>query len=219
MRADMSDPLESNRPPMFEIVDIGAATEALLCRSILESLGTMTCLSLPGSPDALLRALNGTTGTASMMVVCGHGTDGAFDVGEFGAGIDSSALDDGRLYPRGLQGLSLTVETVVSTCCTTGNEAMAARFLGAGAKTFVAPAGWPDGRVVPLFLHLLFRDMLLDGLPVRAAVERANAAFAAEDERFAVFTADSPPIMPGPTLAAGGRLSAGAIVPGPRSRS
>jgi hypothetical protein len=168
----------------------------MLCRSILESLGLMTCLSLPGSPDALVRALDGTTGTPLMMVICGHGTDGAFDVGEFGEGIDASALDDGRLYPRGLEGQSLTVETVVSTCCTTGNEEMAARFLGAGAKAYVAPAGWPDGRIVPLFLHLLFRDMLLDGLPVRTAVARANAAITVEDERFTVFTADNTPVTP-----------------------
>jgi hypothetical protein len=199
MSTDISNSLETGRPLMVEIVDIGIAMEALLCRSILESLGMMTCLSLPGSPDAIVRALNGATGTASMLVICGHGSDGAFDVGEFGAQIDTSALDEGRLYPRGLEGQSLTVETVVSTCCTTGNEEMAARFLGAGARTYIAPRGWPDGRVVPLFLHMLFRDMLLDGLPVRAAVERANATLAADDERFTIFTADSPPVTPGPT--------------------
>ncbi len=198
MSTNISNSLETGRPLMVEIVSIGVAMEALLCRSILESLGMMTCLSLPGSPDALVRALNGTTGTASIMVICGHGTDGAFDVGEFGAGIDTSALDEGRLYPRGLEGQSLTVETVVSTCCTTGNEEMAVRLLGAGARTYIAPAGWPDGRIVPLFLHLLFRYMMLDGLPVRAAVERASAAFAAEDERFTIFTADSTPFTPAP---------------------
>jgi hypothetical protein len=198
MSTNIDDSLEAGRPLTVEIVAIGVAMEALLCRSILESLGMMTCLSLPGSPDALVRALNGATGKASIMVICGHGADGAFEVGEFGAQIDASALDEGRLYPRGLEGQSLTVETVVSTCCTTGNEDMAARFLGAGARTYIAPRGWPDGRVVPLFLHMLFRDMLLDGLPVRAAVERANAAIPADDERFTIFTADSPPFTHSP---------------------
>lgn len=196
MGTDISSAQTTSRQPMVEIINIGATMEALLCRAILESLGMATFLSLPGSPDALVRALNGTMGTTSMMVICGHGANGAFDVGEFGAGIDSSALDEGLLYPRGLQRQRLTVETVVSTCCTTGNRDMAAQFLNAGTKTYVAPAGWPDGRIVPLFPHVLFRDMLLDGLPVRTAVERANAAIRAEDERFTIFAADRVPVTP-----------------------
>jgi hypothetical protein len=156
------------------VVAIGAADEAWLVRAILESLGAVVTLHLPGTPEDVLLVLGQGEPAPPYLVLCGHGDEQGFVLGEFGAEIDTSALVGESLPPAAMAARAhLPNRIVISTACATGTAAFADAVLGGGVAAYIAPDGYPSGASVPLFIHLLFHQLLVRGASLEAAWRRA----------------------------------------------
>ena len=178
------------RPPVA-IVAVGDSGEALLLRAVLENLGAAVTLHLPGVPADVVACLAQGPPSPAHLIISGHGDDNGFVLGEFGPGIDASALVDGSLPAFALRGnVDLPGTVVVSTACETGTPAFADVFLTGGAACYIAPVGYPEGSAVPLFVHALFHDLLRRGSSVEVAVRRARQALAPDEATFSLFAGD-----------------------------
>ncbi len=177
--------------PLVAIVALGDSGEALLLRAILENLGAAVALHLPGVPADVIACFAQGSVAPAHLIVSGHGDENGLVLGEFGPGIDTSDLVDGSLPPAALHGrVDLPGTIVVSTACETGSPAFADAFLSGGAASYVAPGGYPEGAAVPLFVHLLYHELLRRGSSVDSAVRRAQSVFTPDEALFALFAGD-----------------------------
>jgi hypothetical protein len=162
----------------IEIIDIGASSEALLLRSILESLGARVGLIQAGSPSAFLSGLGAS---ADYILVCGHGESGGFVMGDFASTVDTTALVNGLMPAAAIAKLEIAAPSVVSTGCETGHQHFAEAFRQAGALHYMAPRESPEGSVIPLILHSYFYSVLVSGLDSKTALASAQSRFSPED--------------------------------------
>ncbi|WDZ75549.1 hypothetical protein PWG15_13095 [Ensifer adhaerens] len=159
------------------VVDIGDTLEALLIRSMLESLGAVVTLHLPGTPGDFLTLIGGGELVHQHLVICGHGDENGFVFGDYIEDIDTSMLIEGSLPPAVVaEHARLDGKIVLSTCCETGGKAYGDAFVGAGgAALYVAPDGSPEGTDAPLFVHCFFHAVLARKQTAEAALERARS--------------------------------------------
>ncbi|WP_184705039.1 hypothetical protein [Rhizobium lusitanum] len=163
------------------IVAIGDSGEALLLRAVLESLGAVVLLHLPGTPDDVLKCLDQGADAPEYIILSGHGDETGFVLGEFVEEIDTSALVKGSLPPANLMSrINLPGKVVLSTACLTGNEAFAQAFLSGGVRAYIAPAEYPDGAAIPLFVHGFFYHLLQKQASLEEALNLASAFDEAE---------------------------------------
>lgn len=156
------------------IVDLGDSHEAAVARALLEGMGAVTLLHAPGTPEDFLLVLGQEHDVAPYLLICGHGDGTGFVFGEYGEGIDTSALEGESMPPSSVAPrVRLPGCVVVSTACLTGRERFARAFMRGGIEAFVAPEGYPDGSDVPLFLAVFFHGALARGLAPKEAWERA----------------------------------------------
>jgi len=129
---------EFYRPrPAAAVVVLGDTGEALLVRAVLESLGTAVFLHLIGTPQDFLRVIGQGDAAPRYTVICGHGDQTGLVFGEFGEGIDVTALERGSMPPAALTGrVDLPGKIVLSTACRTGSSAFAEAFLGGGVAAY-----------------------------------------------------------------------------------
>ncbi|WP_426125613.1 hypothetical protein [Pararhizobium sp. PWRC1-1] len=117
-------------------------------------------------------------------------TRNGFVLGEFIGDIDTGMLVDGSLPAGALAGaIRLSAKTVISTACVTGTDAFGEAFLAAGARAYVAPADFPDGAAVPLFLHGLFYELLHREKTLEEAIETAQSFDRDDELSFVLFKA------------------------------
>ena len=179
------------------VVAVGEASEALLVRALLESLGAVVILHLPGTPEDILLVLGQGEAAPPYLVLCGHGDEEGFVLGEYGPGIDTSALLGISLPPTAVAARAcLPGRLVVSTACATGNAALQQAFLGGGATAYIAPAGYPAGASTPLFVHLLFYELLVRGADLESAWRQA-AGHDEESRTFVLATTTGTKRWPG----------------------
>ncbi len=155
------------KAPIFSIIALEPSLESTLIRDIVEVLGYQALMFRPGQPLEVLTALKIVSYYGSSLVLSGHGQDGGFLLGEYAEHLDTSMLHKGVLRPEAIAPLSIGPLHVVSTCCTTGKSDMADAFRQAGATSFTAPPNWPDGRLVPLFLHIFLKSAYSEALSLR----------------------------------------------------
>lgn len=156
------------------VIALGDSGEALLIRALLEHLGAVVTLHLPGTPEDALLILGQGAAAPPYLVLCGHGDDDGFILGDYGPGIDTSALQGQSLPPGSIAArIRLPGCVVVSTACATGSPDFAAAFIQGGVSAYIAPDDYPDGAGAALFLHLLFHHLLVDRTNLVAAWERA----------------------------------------------
>lgn len=154
------------------IIAIGDTGEALLLRAILESLGAAVLLHLPGTPVDVLKCLGQGETAPEYVILSGHGDETGFVLGQFVEEIDTSALVKGSLPPVNLMNrIKLPGKVVLSTACLTGNEAFARAFLSGGARAYIAPAEYPEGAAIPLFVHGFFYYLLQKQVSLEEAVK------------------------------------------------
>jgi hypothetical protein len=154
------------------IAAIGDSGEALLIRSCLESLGAAVTLHLIGTLSDFLKVLNQSRDAPRYLVICGHGDENGFVLGEYESGIDISALTKGSLPATALSGrIDLPETIVISTACDTGSLHMAEAFLKGGAAAYIAPNGYPGGSETALFVHMLFHQIMVETVSASEAVE------------------------------------------------
>lgn len=160
---------------------LGNTGEALLIRSILESLNAVTMMHLIGTPNDFLAAVDQGDSAPPYLVISGHGDENGFVMGEFIEEIDISALKNGSLPAASLHGSVRLPGTVVfSTACESGRPEFANAFLSGGASAYIAAADLPDGADVPLIVHMFFHGLFRLGHDLEAAwrhtVEHVGAA-------------------------------------------
>jgi hypothetical protein len=167
------------------VVAVGDTGEALLVRGILESLGAVVSLHLIGTPQDFLRVIGQGEAAPCYIVICGHGDETGLVFGDYGEGIDTTALERGAMPPTAMAArVDLPGKIVVSTACRTGSSAFGQGFLRGGVAAYIAPSGYPDGAAAALFVHLLFHRILSKGESPALAFARVQGA----DVEFETFT-------------------------------
>jgi hypothetical protein len=170
------------------VVAVGDTGEALLVRSILESLGAAVLLHPIGTPEDFLRVIAQGDAAPRYVVICGHGDETGLVFGEYGEGIDTVALKRGSMPPtRIAERVRLPGRIVVSTACRTGSAAFGEAFRKGGVAAYIGPDGYPDGSAAALFVHLLF-DQLLHKAASPAAALRHVHGYDADLGMFTLFS-------------------------------
>ncbi|MBF0861350.1 hypothetical protein [Gluconobacter kanchanaburiensis] len=97
-----------------------------------------------------------------MVVICAHGDETGLVFGEFSPEVDTRQLLAGSFPARHLRlpPDCMKSRLVLITACAAGTASFATSFLSAGADAFLAPADYPDGEDVVLFIHALLHQRL-----------------------------------------------------------
>lgn len=173
------------------VVDCGATGEALLLRSLLESMNAVVTLHQPGTPADFLLVLSETNDAPNFIALCAHGDENGFVFGSYASDIDTSCLVNGSLPSQALVGkVSLAGRVVLSTACGTGSKAFGEVFLAAGVRAYIAPSTEPEGADVALFLHHFFHEVLCRGSAPESAYSRAHS-YDVERANFVLYTANA----------------------------
>lgn len=153
------------------------ALEALALRSVLEAGGGSTDLRFVATPRQLFDMLGAGGATPQLLVLCGHGRDGALFIGALGDGLGGEMLSDGFLPPESFRGrISMRGTTVLCTACNSGMAALASHFIAGGVSAFVGPQDEPDGEDMLLAAHVFLHGIIHRGLSARAATDAAMKA-------------------------------------------
>jgi hypothetical protein len=159
------------------IIDCGDPPEACAIRSLLERLGAVVTMHLPGTPGDFLLTLGQGELAPEFVIICGHGDENGIAFGEYapGIGIDTSCLVEGSLPALALAGkIKLPGRVVLSTACESGVEDFGRAFLDGGVGAYIAPLSSPDGADALLFVHHFFHNILRQGMALEAAWLRAR---------------------------------------------
>ena len=157
------------------VIAVGDGMEALLIRTILESLGAIVMLHLPGTPEDFLAILGQKETAPNYIIISGHGDGRGFVFGDCDPRIDTTMLVEGSLPADAIASrVHLPGTVVVSTACETGAEAFGVAFTSGKVANYIAPSGSPEGAVVPLFVHCLFYQLLQRRAPIDVALKRAQ---------------------------------------------
>lgn len=160
---------------VIAVIAVGDSGEALLLRSILESLGAAVRFHLPGTAEDFLKCLGQGEDAPEYLIISGHGDEGGIVFGLFTTEVDTTALVEGSLPARSLWNrINLPGKVVLSTACRTGTEDFARFFLAGGVRAYIAPSDYPDGATIPLFLHRLFYELLHRKKPLNEALQQAE---------------------------------------------
>lgn len=162
----------------FVLIDVDASREASLLRATIESLGGEVRLAMPGRPSKVFASFDFYGQRADVALICGHGDADGLIFPAMAEGIDPLLLPDDRITPALVAEYARAVpEVVVSTACDSGGTDFAQAFLSAGARTYLAPPGYPDGRAVPVLLGVVLYRVMVGGEDWPEAVAAANALF------------------------------------------
>lgn len=171
------------------IVALGAVgNDPVMARALLENLGAVVLLHLPGTPKDFLKVLRQGPDAAPYLIVCAHGDDNGIVFGDYAPGIDTSMLREGRMPPeRVAQNINLPGCVVINDACFGGEEAMAKAFMSGGLKAYVGTvAPIPHFTASPLFLAHFFYALFRDGRSERDAWEHA-ASYDADSRLFVYY--------------------------------
>ncbi len=172
------------------IAAIGDQGEALLLRAILENLGAVVTLHLPGTPEDFLKVIGQEASSPPVLIVSGHGDEDGLIFGAYAPEIDVSMLTDGHLGAEAIAARAdMRGAIVISTACGTGGPDFASAFLGGGASAYVAPEGYPEGADAALFMHRLMHGLLQSEMSLAEALEGAQSGLGA-DSRFKLYRAE-----------------------------
>jgi len=164
---------------LIAIDDMG---EALLLRAQLESMGATVHLHPVGRPSDFFNALDASGEASDVALICGHGDERGFVFAPLAEGVDDLVLPGNRLGADLLAERLRTVPPVViSTACDTARTPIVSTFHDAGATTYIAPSGYPDGASVPVLLNLAFYRVIHARASWQAAIKAANTFFTIEN--------------------------------------
>lgn len=158
------------------IIDSGDPPEAWAIRALLENMGAVVTMHLPGTPGDFLLTLGQGELAPEFVIICGRGDENGIVFGEYAPGIDTSCLVDGTLPARALaEKIELPGRVVLRTACDSGVEYYGRAFLEGGVRACIAPLSSPDGADALLFVHHL-RFMALAMSPPRRPVQMAASS-------------------------------------------
>jgi hypothetical protein len=138
------------------VINFGdTGTEPFVIRSLAEGYGATSLLKNAGKPSELLSAIRNTD--ANCIVLSLHGDEKGFILPELESQVAATEKYSKHLSAENLtKELKLQGGVVISTACHTGVEDFGKAFLGAGAKAYIAPEGYPEGNAIPFFLSHFF---------------------------------------------------------------
>jgi hypothetical protein len=164
------------------IISIEDDGEPQLLRLQFEHLGFSVQLRRLGRPSEFFTAFDFFGGPADAAIICGHGDEGGFIFPAMAPGVDSLVLPADRLTPAIVgEHLRAVPPTVLTTGCDTGRKEFAQAFLGAGARNYIAPFGYPDSAAAVVLLTLAAYRVASAGSSWDAAVRAANNYFTLEN--------------------------------------
>jgi hypothetical protein len=146
-------------------------------------------LHLIGTPEDFIHVIEHGSTAAPYIVICGHGDENGLVFGEYGEGIDVSALKQGSMPPHIIaKHVSLPGKVVLSTACGLGSTAFGTAFLRGGVAAYIASHGYPEGADAALFIHMFFYQILQKQSDVNSSLY-AVQNFDAEFGMFKIFAA------------------------------
>lgn len=158
------------------LVEFDDSGTAQLIRLHLEHLGLDVALNRLGKPSDFFGGFQFFGHPADAAIIAAHGDDGGFIFPEMAEGVDDLVLPENRITPELVTNLlTAPPPLVISTACSTGTKAFADAFRAAGAATYIAPTGDPEGRDVPLWMATFFHALTRNPADLSAAITNANA--------------------------------------------
>lgn len=158
----------------------------MLLRAQFESLGCRVDWRPLGKPSDLFSAFEPG---CDIGILSGHGDERGLVFPELALGVDTLHLPENRMPPALLRGFAASLPPLlISTACATGTTAFAEAFHAAGALSYIAPLGYPEGSTVPVLISLVAFLAIYRQMPWGEALAAANAHFE-RDDRFGLFAA------------------------------
>ncbi len=151
------------------ILCLGDSQEALLIRSLAESLHLKVDLTFIGQPNHLFEEISSPQKLAKLVILSAHGTKNGLVFGEFGSQVDTSLLVNGDLPLRiFFERSKLEERIVLSTACDAFSSDPK------NVQTYIGHQGYPDAQTVPLFIHKFLYNWKIANLPVLESVKDAK---------------------------------------------
>lgn len=167
-------------PLAVELINIGDDWQTFALRSVLEYYGITVRLHPIATAAHLVALLDGSTSLSQHIVLMCHGCDNGICLPELAPEIEAAQPYQKVLTPENLQQfLRLPDKVVLNTGCTTGDAPIARAFLGAGCRSYIGPAGYPDGDAALFYVLHFFYELHSRG---RSLSEAHNLARSHNDE-------------------------------------
>lgn len=138
------------------------AAEANALRAVLEYLGYRIDTILIGSRAEFMKVLSGEIPTESILMLAVHGIKDGIHM------QDEAPINSNDIATTA----KLSGKLIVNLGCDMGRNEYRKAFGDAGAKTYIAPNGYPDGNSALMFAIRFFYE-LKTGAPVADATSRA----------------------------------------------
>ncbi len=172
-------------PVQIHILEIESALEAQAIRATAECLGASVCITWVANSRQIVDFLSSEP-SHELIFLCGHGDERGILLPSLAEEVKPQFPFNDVLTAENLASfVRLKGSVVLSSCCATGTEAMAAAFFKNGARCFIAPVNYPDGDAA-LFFVLQFLFKFLKGRNSRQAFELANSQIEG-DNKFLFF--------------------------------
>jgi hypothetical protein len=163
-----------------ELINIGDDWQTFALRSVLECYGITVRLHPIATAAQLVALLDGSTSLSQHIVVMCHGCESGIALPELAPEVEAAQPYQKVLTPENLQQfLRLSDKVVLNTGCTTGDAPFAKAFLGAGCRSYIGPAGYPDGDAALFYALHFFYELYSRG---RILSEAHNLACSHNDE-------------------------------------
>lgn len=152
-----------------------AGNEPEALRQVLESFGCLVLIKYVGRPNDFISVLTGTNHfDPDVVILSGHGEDGKFIMPVLDRPVYTEDEPKGNFSSDEInQYLKLTGKTIVSTCCTTGSEDLAAVF--SKENVYLAPVDYIEGNAVLLFMVDFFYQIIQRNLTIEDAWNHARS--------------------------------------------
>jgi hypothetical protein len=163
-------------PSTIDLINIGDDWQTFALRSVLECYGITVRLHPIATAAQLVELLDGSTLLSQHIVLMCHGCENGICLPELAAEIEATQPYRKFLTPENLQAvLHLPDKVVLNTGCTTGRAEFAKAFLGAGCRSYIGPAGYPDGDAALFYALHFFYELHSCGRSAGEAHHRARS--------------------------------------------
>ena len=170
----------------IHILEIESALEAQALRAAAECWGAQVSVTWVANSSQVVDFLSQPP-PHDLILICAHGDKRGILLPLLADEVKARFAFCDVLSPDDFAGfVRLNSSVVLCSACATGTEAMAHAFLTGGARSFIAPADFPEGDVALWFaLNFVFAFLKSNG-DVETAFDAANRGLE-DDDRFVVF--------------------------------
>lgn len=145
------------------ILVVGDSAEGIALRAALEAMNYKVTLHHASSRKEFLEVLSGNIPTDQKIILSCHGIPEGIDV------PDEKPLAADELSTAA----KLEGKIIVNLGCHTGSPEFQAAFKKAGAASYIAPTGYPEGAAALIFTIALFYHLKSEQ-PIKEAVSHAS---------------------------------------------